>query len=177
MSQIKFAEIPTEGLRVEVNDVSWFPDGEVLRRGSPQSVVVLERSGERVLASGVIEVVLGLTCDRCLVELARPSKVDFRLILEVAADEQFFTDHQHVDFEYNLGEFEVVALDGPVVDLGELLCQQMLLALPQKVLCREDCRGICGGCGASLNTEGCGCSDISVAPSLAALGRLLKNKE
>ncbi len=175
--QVKFAEIPEEGLRVDVDDVSWFPDDEVVRRGFPQSVVFLERNGERVLASGVIEVVLVLTCDRCLAEFDRPSKVDFRLILEVAVAGQSFTDRQLVDFEYNSDELEVVALEGPVVDLAELLCQQMLLALPQKVLCQDDCRGICSGCGASLNIERCGCGDVSTANSFAALEQISRNKK
>lgn len=175
--QVKFAEIPVGGLRVDVDDVSWFPDDEVARRGLPKSVVFLERNGERVLASGAIGAVLVLTCDRCLVEFDRPNKVNFRLILEVAAAEQSFAEHQHVDFEYNPGELEVVTLAEPVVDLVELLCQQMLLALPQKVLCQDDCRGICSGCGASLNIERCGCGDVSATNSFAALGPLLKNKK
>lgn len=175
--QVKFAEIPAEGLRVDVDDVSWFPDGEVARHGIPKAVVSLERKGERVVVAGVVDVSLVLTCDRCLMEFARPSKVVFRLILEVAVPGQSSDDHQQVDFENDPDGFELVVIDGPVVDLGELLYQQMLLSLPLRVLCRTDCRGICGGCGASLNAEECDCGDVPGSPPFAALGRLLKNKK
>lgn len=173
---VHFAEISEEGLRVNVNDVSWFPDSEVVRCAAPQAVVFLERIGERILAAGVIEVVILLTCDRCLAEFASPIKVDFRLLLEVAETVEIGTEEQYLDYACNPDELEVVALDGPVVDLGDLLCQQMLLALPQKVLCRSDCRGICERCGADLNDMRCDCSDSPGSTSFATLARLLKNR-
>lgn len=177
MLRIQFAEIPEEGLLVNVSDVSWFPDAEVARRGDPKAEVFLERNGERVLVAGVIEVVLLLTCDRCLTEFVSPHKLDFRLVLEVAADEEDLAEEEHTDHDYKPGQIEVVALDEPVVDLADLLYQQILLALPRKVLCRSDCRGICGRCGADLNVERCNCPDSSGASSFAVLGQILKNKK
>lgn len=175
--RIQFAEIPEEGLLVNVNDASWFPDKEVARRGDPKAEVFLERSGERVLAAGFIDVVLLLTCDRCLAGFASPHKIDFRLVLEVAAAEEDQAEEMSAGHEYDSGEVEVVALDGPIVDLGDLLYQQMLLALPRKVLCRSDCRGICRRCGADLNVEFCKCPDSSGGSSFAVLGELLINKK
>lgn len=177
MLRIQFTEIPEEGLLVNVNDVSWFPAEELARDGDPKAEVFLERSGERVLVAGTIEVVLLLNCDRCLAEFSNPHKVDFRLVLEVAPAEEGLGEEVYADHDYDPGEIEVVALDEPVIDLGDLLYQQMLLSLPRKVLCRSDCRGICGRCGADLNVERCKCPDSSGASSFAALGQLLKNKK
>ena len=177
MLQIQFAEIPEEGLQVNVHDVSWFPDDEVARRGDPKVVVSLERNGERILVGGAIEVVLLLSCDRCLAEFASPYRVDFRVLLEVAEVGASLSEPQLAEHEYSPGELEVVGLDRPVVDLADLLYQQMLLALPRKVLCQPDCQGICGRCGANLNAEGCDCADSSGASSFAALGQFLKNKK
>ncbi len=174
---VHFAEVSEEGLRVNVNDVSWFPDSEAARSGDPKVVVTLERSGERILAFGAIEVVLLLTCDRCLAECASSLTVDFRLLLEVAEAEENNGEEQHNDYEYSPDELEVVILDGPVVDIGDLLCQQMLLALPQKVLCRPECSGLCERCGVDLNFKRCDCFDLSGSNSFAALGLLLKNKK
>lgn len=172
---VQFAEISEEGRQVNVNDVSWFPDDEVARCGEPKAMVFLERNGERVLVVGAIEVVLVLTCDRCLEEFTSPLKVDVRLLLEVAEAGESCTEPQNIDYEYCPDELEVVTLDGPVVDLGDLLYQQLLLALPQKVLCRSDCLGICSRCGVNLNSKRCDCSDSPGSTSFAALGRLLKN--
>ena len=43
------------------------------------------------------------------------------------------------------------------IDLNEEIRQETLLNLPQKILCREDCKGLCLGCGVNLNTEACQC--------------------
>ena len=173
--QIKLAEIPEEGLLVNVSDAFWFPDGEVARSGEAKAVVSLARSGSRTLVAGVIDVVLLLTCDRCLVEFKHPSKIDFQLLLAVA--DANGSEPQLAGLEGDSGELEVVAIAEPVVDLGDLLFQQMLLSLPQKVLCRSDCRGLCGRCGANLNVEACDCLNASGCSSFASLGLLLKNKK
>jgi uncharacterized protein len=44
-----------------------------------------------------------------------------------------------------------------VIEVDQLVAEQIFLALPVKVLCREDCKGICPGCGANLNEEACLC--------------------
>jgi uncharacterized protein len=173
---VQFTEIPEDGLQVDVSGVSWFPDNELSRRGDPRASVFLERSGERVLAVGVIKVDLLLACDRCLAEFVSPCQVDFRLIMEVAETDESGAEPLHLDYAYSPGEIEVVTLDEPVVDIGDLLYQQVLLAVPQKILCRADCRGICGRCGADLNVEQCNCAE-SGASAFAALGQLLKDKK
>ena len=50
----------------------------------------------------------------------------------------------------------------------------ILLELPYKSLCREDCRGLCPMCGKNLNEGLCGCTHKSVDPRLAVLGQLLE---
>ena len=47
--------------------------------------------------------------------------------------------------------------DGDRLDLGEVVREQVLLALPLKPLCREDCRGLCPRCGQNRNLGPCGC--------------------
>jgi uncharacterized protein len=47
--------------------------------------------------------------------------------------------------------------DGEVIEVDQLVAEQIFLALPVKVLCSEDCKGICPGCGANLNEEACRC--------------------
>lgn len=44
------------------------------------------------------------------------------------------------------------------VPLRNLLLQQIYLELPEKILCKEDCLGLCPDCGANLNEGSCGCS-------------------
>lgn len=174
--QIQFSEIPEEGLRLRVNDASWFPDGDVARCGDPEVVLHLKRSGERVLVSGSIEVAIVSLCDRCLEEFVRPMKIDFQLVLEVSGPEDVLPDRQNAEYEFDPGQIEVLFFDGRVIDLADLLSQQMILAMPQKNLCRFDCLGICEHCGASLNLEKCGClSKFGVSP-FGSLNHLLKKQ-
>ena len=61
------------------------------------------------------------------------------------------------------------------LDLFELCYGEIVLSVPTKYLCKEDCKGICQTCGANLNTEPCGCSNQTVDPRLAALQALLED--
>lgn len=176
MLQIQFAEIPEEGMAIRVDDVSWFPERDLTRSGDLLVEVFLERSGALVLLRGTIEVSLVQVCDRCLEEMILPQHIDFRLVLELVSS------HEEPDDEVAVhggerSDIDVVLVEQPVVDLADLLNQQLVLALPQKVLCRPDCLGLCAGCGANLNLEGCSCSENPEAAAFAALGRLLKDKD
>jgi uncharacterized protein len=56
---------------------------------------------------------------------------------------------------------------GDEINLEPLVREQVLLALPTRPLCAEDCRGLCGGCGMDLNTESCRCSGDTKDPRMA----------
>ena len=176
MLQIHFNEIPEEGMRLDVNDDSWFPERAVVRRTKPKAVLLLKRSGDRVLVSGSIEVAVVFACDRCLEEYVNPQKIDFQLVLEVAAPEGSLPERQNAEYEFDPGQIEVLFFDGQFVDLGDLLYQQMILAVPQKNLCRFDCHGICEHCGANRNLEQCVClSELRTSP-FGALTQLRKKQ-
>ncbi len=58
------------------------------------------------------------------------------------------------------------------MDLSPLIREQVLLALPTRPLCQEDCRGLCPHCGINLNRSACGCRVETVDPRLEALRSL-----
>jgi len=63
------------------------------------------------------------------------------------------------------------------IDLGEMIHEQLYLALPMKPLCREDCKGLCPLCGANWNTTTCTCEVRWEDPRLAGLKALLKDND
>ena len=63
-----------------------------------------------------------------------------------------------------------------VIDLSEDARQTILLAVPLKLLCREDCQGLCPGCGVDLNREACRCADAPGGSPLGGLHEALKNR-
>ncbi len=59
------------------------------------------------------------------------------------------------------------------LDLSEAVRQALLVELPMRPVCREECRGLCPQCGRNLNLEQCSCRPADGHPGLAALARLL----
>lgn len=105
------------------------------------------------------------SCDRCLKEV----KVDIESDIEgflVSRAEDFYDENVDVFF-YHDEEFDLI----PIIE------DQVLLCIPQKVLCNQDCNGICLGCGKDLNTETCECQnqkpEVEIDPRLAKLKELL----
>lgn len=85
-------------------------------------------------------------CVRCLKPVIRA--------LEIKVGEVFRPQARQNETE----EDDSYAYEGFVVDLLPALRDNLVLVLPQKLLCREDCRGICPDCGADLNEITCGCA-------------------
>jgi uncharacterized protein len=112
--------------------------------------------------------VLG-SCKRCLAETRLNVPLDFTLSLvrapslsrerEEASSEPGGPNREG---EGSAASFDVRSVeeeqyDGKQVNLGGILREQLLLALPMDVLCREECQGLCSVCGANLNEARCGC--------------------
>lgn len=100
---------------------------------------------DKVSVKGQLIAVLVLPCTRCLKEVAFETACDF--------DEWFQKDAADGEESYPYTG-ETVSLDKMVYDAVEL-------AIPQQVLCREDCRGLCQSCGANLNEEQCSCRETT----------------
>jgi uncharacterized protein len=57
------------------------------------------------------------------------------------------------------GEIFFIRASEPIVELNEIIRQSLILSLPLKPLCSQDCKGICPNCGINLNEESCDCED------------------
>lgn len=86
---------------------------------------------------------MSLVCDRCLKQFDREYEYDF--------------EHTLVR-NSNTNNDEYVVCKDNALDLNELAISDLLLQLPTKILCREDCRGLCYVCGQDLNEGECNCS-------------------
>ena len=73
---------------------------------------------------------------------------------------------------------EYVEAPGGVLDVGELARTVFYLEMPSRVLCKDDCRGLCPICGCDLNESTCSCTqDVFARKGLSALKKLLDNSE
>jgi uncharacterized protein len=65
-------------------------------------------------------------------------------------------------------------LQGDKVDASEIIITEIILGLEDKLLCKEDCAGLCQSCGSDLNTSACDCKN-EIDPRLAVLSQLLED--
>lgn len=114
--------------------------------------------------NGHLSTSLEVSCARCLnpvlYDLARSFELLYRPQgVDAGREELSVTD----------SEAEVGYYRGDGLLLEDVLREQVLLAVPLKLLCREDCKGLCPHCGKSLNLEPCNCSESLEDPRWAAL--------
>lgn len=102
----------------------------------------LESVVEGVLVTGTAAVQLAGECVRCLEPLADQ--------LEADLTELFVYPGHETGGE---GDEEVGRIEHDHLDLEPVLRDQVVLELPFQPVCREDCRGLCPVCGASLNAD------------------------
>ncbi len=100
-------------------------------------------------------------CDRCGCDAARKHTVTIEKSLAASIE----------------GEESDTILITPdmKLDLDELVYSEVIVSLPMKHLCKEDCKGICSKCGKNLNEGKCDCKEKEIDPRFAALAELLNN--
>ena len=64
---------------------------------------------------------------------------------------------------------EMPYMDGYQLDIDALLGNEIMINWPMKVLCKEDCKGICKVCGKDLNEGDCGCDSFVPDPRMVVL--------
>ncbi len=131
--------------------------------------------GEITNEAGYMRLVLEATlnyegeCARCL----SPVKDVFTMQFErTVADEGTLTDEQ---LEDNVDEY--VIIQNGELDLDEELREALILSFPMRLLCEEDCPGLCPKCGKPRREGECGCPTREIDPRLAILQTLLDENE
>lgn len=107
---------------------------------------------------------LELQCARCLEPVPQEVKREFELLYRPLGADAGKDELSVTDAEAEIGYYQ-----GDGLALEDVLREQILLALPLKVTCRVDCKGLCPQCGRNLNQEQCSCSTELEDPRWAAL--------
>jgi uncharacterized protein len=116
---------------------------------------------------GHVQTTLELSCSRCLEPFTRSVDAEFELRYQPHAEN---TGEGEREIEED--DLSTAFYRNDQIDLGELMREQFLLALPMKPLCSEDCRGLCAVCGTNLNRGTCSCKREWEDPRFAALKAL-----
>ena len=148
---------------------------------------VRREKGTTVLLEVRVSSVIEVTCSRCLDPFTVPVYVDVTTRFVPPADFAKVTEETAArDGRRRAGAVDADDDEAPIgadgedvlglaeyrdekIDLGEVVREQLYLALPMKPLCREDCKGLCPVCGVNRNRETCTCQQEWVDPRMAAL--------
>lgn len=131
----------------------------------------VDRFGEVLTIRGEATAAIEQTCSRCAV----PFRTDLSTEIFVLCD-RLGVDDEKMSRELEQ-EGHLVYHDGIRADITDAVRESIILALPISPLCREDCRGLCPGCGADLNTETCRCTGVRTDPKWSALEKLREKKD
>lgn len=130
--------------------------------------LVVRRDKTRYRLAGRLDVMLELECCRCLEPYRFGVGVDIDLMYVPASANTGDGDLQIEESDLSSAYYR-----DEQIDLGQLVHEQVQLALPMKPLCRDDCQGLCTVCGGNRNTTMCQCVETWEDPRLATLKRLL----
>ena len=141
------------------------PDEEYTVVAPVRLVMDVHKDGDAYRVTGRVATRLRLACGRCLepFEIPIDSPFELRYVPEITAAAG--------DEEREVAEDDLTTAfyKEDAIDLGELMHEQFVLALPMKPLCDEACKGLCAECGTNLNTATCDCAPRWTDPRLAAL--------
>lgn len=137
--------------------------------------VIVEHRGHKqnvddIRVVGKLDVTMEVGCARCLEPVEFAVNREFDLLYRPLG-----VDRRAEEVAISEADTEIGYYGGEGVLLEDVLREQVLLASPVKLLCREDCKGLCPHCGTNLNNATCNCPQQSGDPRWAALSEL-KNK-
>jgi uncharacterized protein len=131
----------------------------------------IRREGRRAHVKGRIGAQVQVECDRCLKLIELPVDSNFKLEYVTREDYQA---QQAVELTED--DLDLTIFDGEVIDIDALVTEEILLAIPDHILCQDNCKGICPRCGADRSSMDCGCESAEVDPRWAGLKELVNGK-
>lgn len=140
---------------------------EVALAGPVVVSVDVKNTGRVLIFSGHIRSDTKLLCSRCLEYYPYHLDVDFEEKFCHASDVSDITEEGQ-----DIREMHV--FEGNRIDIDDMVTENILLSIPMKSICGENCRGLCAICGKNLNVEQCGCKVDDIDPRLSALKKFFE---
>ncbi len=128
-------------------------------------LVITNLGNKTVMIEGSTNISLFLFCNRCLKKMTYP--MDIHIIKEV--------DFNLTEEERAEGLDETNYIIGYNLDVDILIYDEILMGFPMKLLCSEDCKGICKICGVNLNEKTCSCDNRSYDPRMSVIRDIFNN--
>ena len=148
----------TRQVQIELDSfVSRLGDFPIIEK-APIDLRIVNQEKKKLILQGEVEFVASIPCSRCLEEV--PTKVHFEVDREILLENDNTDDEEMDDTDYLIG-FDL--------DVDKFIYREILVNWPMKVLCNDDCKGICKVCGMNLNKGDCNCQRTELDPRMAAI--------
>jgi DUF177 domain-containing protein len=108
-----------------------------------------------------------LKCARCIEPVVQDLSSEFDLLYRPAS-----TIKREEEVAISEADTEIGYYQGEGITLEDVLKEQILLAVPLRALCKEDCQGLCPQCGENRNLTSCNCAGKITDPRWAALAEI-----
>jgi uncharacterized protein len=123
------------------------------------------REYDHIRVEGQVDLDVNQVCSRCLSNFDAHIRSIFTIFYTKASAAI------QLDEEVELGERELVSAvyEGDEIDVSGEVAEHVLMELPIKPLCREECSGLCPHCGIDLNSGSCSCKEQKSGLAFSAL--------
>jgi len=181
---LRIEQIKEEGLTLEFEEkLEVFPVlSEMINNGECEFIAPLKtalraiRIDDMIDVKGHISTLVRLPCGRCLKEYETSLESQFHLTY-VRLLPGFQEGEQRDEVEISAAEMGLIYFEGEDINLQDGIQEQVILALPVRALCSDNCKGLCADCGSDLNAGDCGCNRQPLDDRFAALKNLKINKK
>ncbi|MFQ5543685.1 MAG: DUF177 domain-containing protein [Nitrospiria bacterium] len=157
--QIEVEEIPQSGLHLSFeltgSEPAFKERGVSLTAPAHIDLVAHRHQEQEVYVQGRVDATLGSECDRCLKRYGHPVQVDFYFDFIPRPESPRKPGEEGSNFHNIVGE--PFFYEGHQIEIDNEIADQLLLALPIRLLCTTDCQGLCPQCGTDLNDTKCAC--------------------
>ncbi|MCY6959491.1 YceD family protein [Clostridium brassicae] len=156
------------GKKVNQKEINMFFEGEniifdqeEIEFAEPINIKgIFSMIGDIISFDGVMVTTLKLVCSRCLEEFNYPVEIEI---------------HEKFSKIGNDEENDIITMKSDEIDFSPIIENNVILSLPIKKLCSEECLGLCPVCGTNLNHSKCNCEKNDVDPRLAKLKDFFSN--
>lgn len=172
---VNIEEIPEEGVEINEKRPSFFADIGPYREvklNNPVNIrCFLKKIYDRVYSRGIVNTLIDIECSRCLEWFKTDIKVEYNSTYFPESINNTFKKNAEIKIKEE--DVDIYYYYGEKIDLLPQARDQILLSIPMKPLCRDDCPGLCAGCGKKINNiERCGCSREYIDPRLDVLKKI-----
>jgi len=181
--EILIEQIKEDGLVFEFDkSVETFPVlAEMVANGECEFAVPIRtavralRIGDMVEIDGDVETSVRLPCSRCLQQFETHLKSHFAFTCMRRATD-VIEDTEPKEIELSAEDMGIVYFQGEKINLKDTIQEQVIMEFPLRALCKQDCKGLCPGCGADLNEDLCDCDRRSSLSKFDVLKNLKLEK-